>query len=151
MSARGHSRDCRSDKRQITYGLLCDREGCPVAIKLFKGNAADPSTVDRQVDNIRRRFALGRVALMDDRGMITSARIREELNPAGLDWIFALRSCSPVSLHRLSCRLLLVPKGLKAEAEDAADEWARVDLACVHSLAAEYNRRFEAAASGTVF
>ena len=92
MAARGHSRDGRSDKKQITYGLLCDREGCPVAIEVFEGNASDPSTVGRQVDKIRRRFRLGRVALAGDRGMITGARIREELRPAGLDWISALKS-----------------------------------------------------------
>ena len=88
----GHSRDGRSDKKQITYGLLCDREGCPVAIEVFEGNASDPSTVGRQVDKIRRRFRLGRVALAGDRGMTAGARIREELRPAGLDWISALKS-----------------------------------------------------------
>ena len=92
LAAFGHSRDGRRDKRQITYGLLCDREGCPVAIEVFEGNAADPSTVGRQIDKIRRRFGLGRVALAGDRGMVTSARIREELVPAGLDWISALKS-----------------------------------------------------------
>ena len=92
MAARGHSRDGRSDKKQITYGLLCDREGCPVAIEVFEGNASDPSTVGRQVDKIRRRFRLGRVALAGDRGMTAGARIREELAPAGLDWISALKS-----------------------------------------------------------
>ena len=92
LAAFGHSRDGRRDKRQITYGLLCDREGCPVAIEVFEGNAADPSTVGRQIDKICRRFGLGRVALVGDRGMVTSARIREELVPAGLDWISALKS-----------------------------------------------------------
>ena len=92
MFAYGHSRDGRSDKKQITYGLLCDREGCPVAIEVFEGNASDPSTVGRQVDKIRRRFRLGRVALAGDRGMTAGARIREELRPAGLDWISALKS-----------------------------------------------------------
>ena len=92
LAAFGHSRDGRRDKRQITYGLLCDREGCPVAIEVFEGNAADPSTVGRQIDKIRRRFGLERVALAGDRGMVTSARIREELVPAGLDWISALKS-----------------------------------------------------------
>ena len=92
MAAYGHSRDGRRDRKQITYGLLCDREGCPVAIEVFEGNAADPSTVGRQVDKIRRRFGLDRVALVGDRGMVTSARIREELSPAGLDWISALTS-----------------------------------------------------------
>ena len=92
LSDCGYSRDGRRDKRQTAYGLLCDREGCPVAIEVFEGNAPDPSTVGRQVDKIRRRFRLGRVALAGGGGMITSARIREELRPAGLDWISALKS-----------------------------------------------------------
>ena len=92
LSDYGYSRDGRRDKKQTAYGLLCDREGCPVAIEVFEGNASDPSTVGRQVDKIRRRFGLGRVALAGDRGMITGARIREELRPAGLDWISALKS-----------------------------------------------------------
>ena len=44
LSDYGYSRDGRRDKKQITYGLLCDREGCPVAIEVFEGNASDPST-----------------------------------------------------------------------------------------------------------
>src|SRR4029077_8156281 len=37
-------------------------------------------------------FGLTRVALVGDRGMLTSARIRDELRPAHLDWITALRA-----------------------------------------------------------
>lgn len=44
-AAFGHSRDGRKGKRQITYGLLCAGNGCPVAVEVFAGNTADPSTV----------------------------------------------------------------------------------------------------------
>lgn len=67
LAAFDHSRDGRRDKPQITYGLLCDRTGCPVAIEVFEGNAANPATVGCQIDKIRRRFGLGRVALVGDR------------------------------------------------------------------------------------
>ena len=39
---------------QIVYGLLCDRDGRPVAIEVFKGDAADPSTLSMQVEKLKR-------------------------------------------------------------------------------------------------
>src|SRR5262249_46707062 len=53
---------------------------------------ADPQTIGGQIDKLRRRFRLSHVAMVGDRGMITSARIAEELKPAGLDWISCLRA-----------------------------------------------------------
>jgi transposase len=88
----GKSRDGRRDKLQIVYGLLCNRQGCPVAIEVFDGNTGDPKTLASQVDKLKRRFQLNRVAIVGDRGMITQARIKDDLKPAGLDWITALRA-----------------------------------------------------------
>jgi hypothetical protein len=92
LAQHGYSRDHRPDRPQIVYGLLCNREGCPVAIEVFEGNTADPMTLEAQVTKLKLRFGLERVVLVGDRGMITSARIREDLKPAGLDWITALRA-----------------------------------------------------------
>lgn len=91
LAKHGYSRDHRGDKLQIVYGLLCSRDGCPVAIEVFEGNTADPMTLASQVLKLKTRFGLERVVLVGDRGMITSARISEDLEPAGLDWITALR------------------------------------------------------------
>ena len=88
----GYSRDRRPDRLQIVYGLWCDSEGRPIAIEVFDGDAADPATLAAQVDRLKRRFGLTRVALVGDRGLITAARIREDLQPAGLDWITSLRA-----------------------------------------------------------
>ena len=88
----GHPRDGKKGKLQIVYGLLCAADGCPVAVDVFEGNTADPMTLAAQIDKLKRRFGLARVVLVGDRGMITSARIRDELKPAGLDWITALRA-----------------------------------------------------------
>jgi transposase len=98
----GYSHDGKKGKLQIVYGLLCAADGCPVAVEVFAGNTADPLTLSAQVDKLKQRFGLSRVVLVvglqptgltrGDRGMITSARIREELKPAGLDWITALRA-----------------------------------------------------------
>ena len=88
----GYSRDKRGDRPQIVYGLLCDRHGCPVAIEAFSGETGDPSTLQAQVAKLKQRFGLTRVVIVGDRGMITQARLREDLEPAGLDWITALRA-----------------------------------------------------------
>jgi hypothetical protein len=89
----GHSRDEKKGKLQIVFGLLCNREGCPVAVEVFDGNTADPKTLGSQIEKLRHRFKLSRVVLGGDRGMITEARIRDEIKPIeGLDWITALRA-----------------------------------------------------------
>ena len=92
LAQHGYSRDHRPDRPQIVYGLLCTREGLPVAVEVFDGNTADPATLAAQIAKLKQRFALERVVLVGDRGMLTSARIREEVEPAGLDWISCLRS-----------------------------------------------------------
>jgi hypothetical protein len=88
----GYSRDGQRAKLQIVFGLLCTAEGCPIAIEVFEGDTADPATLAAQVAKLKERFKLGRVVLVGDRGMITAARIAQDLKPAGLDWITALRA-----------------------------------------------------------
>jgi transposase len=88
----GYNRDGKKGKLQIVYGLLCAADGCPVAIEVFEGDTGDPRTLAAQIDKVKKRFALERVALVGDRGMITQARLDAEIAPAGLDWITALRA-----------------------------------------------------------
>ena len=93
LSKLGHSRDDKSGKPQIVFGLLTNAQGCPVAGEVFDGNTADPKTVAHQVDKLRQRFGLPDIVLVGDRGMITSARIREDLPASrGIQWISALRA-----------------------------------------------------------
>jgi len=92
LAKRGHPRDKKKGKLQIEFGLLCDVQGRPVAVEVFEGNTGDPATVASQIQKIRQRFGLERVVLVGDRGMLTDARIREELEGVeGLEWISALR------------------------------------------------------------
>src|SRR5216684_1070723 len=88
----GHNRDGKHGKLQIVFGLLCSQDGCPVAIEVFEGNVGDPSTLQTQIAKLKERFDLDRVVLVGDRGMITEARIRQDVKPAGLDFITALRA-----------------------------------------------------------
>jgi len=97
----GYNRDGKKGKAQIVFGILCNLEGCPVGVEVFEGNTGDPTTFTAQVQKVRDRFELSRVIWVGDRGMITSARIREDLqDQEGLDWITALRSSSIQSLIR---------------------------------------------------
>jgi len=89
----GHSREGRRDKLQIVFGLLTTGEGCPVAVEVFAGNVGDPKTLPAQIQKLRARFGIARVVLVGDRGMLTEARLRTDLQPIeGLDWITALRA-----------------------------------------------------------
>jgi hypothetical protein len=88
----GYSRDHRRDRPQLVIGLLCAADGCPVAVEVFEGNTADPATLAAEIDKLKQRFKLHRVAMVGDRGLLTEARITETLRPAGLDWITALRA-----------------------------------------------------------
>src|SRR5262249_24685128 len=88
----GHTRDHRSDKMQIVYGLLCASDGCPIAIEGFEGNTGDPTTIGNQIAKLKGRFGLKRVVMVGDRGMITQARLEHDLKPAKIDWITALKA-----------------------------------------------------------
>src|SRR3954463_15032152 len=92
LAKRGYSRDGRKGTLQIVYGLLCAPDGCPIAIEVFEGNTADPMTLATQIEKLKQRFRLEHVVLVGDRGMITQARINQDIKSAGLDWISSLRA-----------------------------------------------------------
>ena len=92
LAMRGYSRDGKRGLPQIEFGLITDREGRPVAVDVFEGNVADPSTVAAQVDKLKNRFGIADVVLVGDRGMLTSARIEALKEVGGIGWISALRS-----------------------------------------------------------
>src|SRR6516164_924823 len=100
LGAIGHPKDGVHGRLQIVYGLLTSTEGVPVAIEVFEGNTGDPKTVASQVSKVRDRFGITKVVLVGDRGMLTAARLREDIGPAGLDWITALRAAQVKNLVR---------------------------------------------------
>ncbi len=88
----GHDRDGHTGRPIIVYGVLTDGDGRPIAVSVYPGNTADPTTVRDQVESLRERFGLVRLVLVGDRGMLTQPQI-EMLKPApGLGWITALTS-----------------------------------------------------------
>ena len=100
LGAIGHPKDGVHGGLQIVYGLLTSRDGIPVAIEVFKGNTGDPTTVAAQVTKVKDRSGIEKVVLVGDRGMLTAARLREDVRPAGLDWITALRAPQVKALVR---------------------------------------------------
>ena len=138
----GHSRDERSGNPQIVFGLLTNSEGCPVAVEVFAGNTGDPTTVASQVSKLRERFHLKKVVLVGDRGMLTSARIREDLKPLeGLRWISALKS---IQIQQLvqggALQLSLFDQHDLAEIQHASYPGERL-IACRNPLLAEERSR----------
>ena len=87
----GYSRDRRSDRLQVSYGLLCNGDGIPVAIEVVEGNTGDPETIPAQVAKLKERFGLSRVVVVGDRGMVTTTQIKGAIRPEGLGWISALK------------------------------------------------------------
>jgi len=91
LAAYGYSRDGKRGKAQVEYGLLTDEDGRPVAVRVFAGNTGDPKTFPEAVDAIRGTFGLRQMIMVGDRGMITSARIRDLKAMEGMAWITCLR------------------------------------------------------------
>lgn len=138
----GHSRDGKKDKPQIVVGLLTNAEGCPVAVEVFDGNTGDPKTLASQVEKLRTRFGLERVVLVGDRGMITDARIRDDLSGLeGLDWITALRAPAIAALVASgSLQLSLFDNKDLAEISDPDYPGERL-VVCKNPLLAEERAR----------
>lgn len=89
----GYNRDRKRGKKQINFGVLTNDQGTPIACEVFDGNTSDPATLECQIKKITTRFKLKKVTLVGDRGMLTQARIDEELRPVEeLSWISALTS-----------------------------------------------------------
>src|SRR6266436_4195502 len=88
----GHDRDGKKGLPIIVYGVMTNGDGCPVAVEVYPGNTGDPKTVADQIDKLRERFALSRVVLVGDRGMLTQPQIDKLKQHPGFGWITALTS-----------------------------------------------------------
>jgi transposase len=92
LARHGHDRDGKKGLPIIVYGLLTDPSGRPVAVGVYPGNTGDATTVPDQIVKVREKFALTRVVLVGDRGMLTQTQIATLQEYPGLGWISALRS-----------------------------------------------------------
>ncbi len=94
LAARGYSRDGKTGKLQVNYGLLTDARGCPVAVSVFEGNTADSITFMDEVRRVREDFGIEQMVMVGDRGMISKKAIAQMRETDGVQWITALKSAS---------------------------------------------------------
>jgi hypothetical protein len=92
LAKRGYSRDGKKGLPQIEYAVLTDPAGCPVAVRVFPGNTADPTAFTAAVTAVKDTFRLENMVMVGDRGMITTARINALKEAGGLGWLTALRA-----------------------------------------------------------
>jgi len=85
----GYNRDGKRGKRQILVGLLTDERGEPLAVRVFKGNRGDPTTIGAQIEILKEQFGVRVVIFVGDRGMVKSLG-KEALQEADLRYITAL-------------------------------------------------------------
>ncbi|MGH8653661.1 MAG: IS1634 family transposase [Gammaproteobacteria bacterium] len=71
----GHSKDHRPDRKQMVVGVVLDNEGHPICCELWPGNTTDVQTLLPIVERLRKRFAIGEVCIVADRGMIRQATL----------------------------------------------------------------------------
>jgi len=137
----GHDRDGQKGRPIIVYGVMTDREGCPISVQVYPGNTADPKTVVDQVEKLRQKFGLSRVVLVGDRGMLTQPQIDKIKQHPGWGWITALTS---VAIRRLvkqgALQLSLLDEKNLAEITSPRYPGERL-MACYNPLLAEERGR----------
>jgi len=86
----GHSKDRRPDRLQLVVGILCTRQGIPIAHRVFPGNTSDVDAFLAAIAELKRRFQVKRVVVVSDRGTV-GKRTLEALEAAGFDYIVGVR------------------------------------------------------------
>jgi DDE family transposase len=98
LGRRGHSKDFRPDLNQMIVGLVMDQDGKPLCCELWPGNTADVTTLLPVVDRLRARFGVGRICVVADRGMISTATIAA-LEERKLEYILGVRERSSAEVR----------------------------------------------------
>jgi len=117
LGRRGHSKDHRPDLNQMIVGLVIDQDGRPLCSELWPGNTADVTTLLPVVDRLRARFAVGRICIVADRGMISAATIAA-LEERKLEYVLGVRERSSAEVRstviedRTPFVALVVPRAL---------------------------------------
>jgi hypothetical protein len=90
LGERGYSKDHRPDLMQMIVGVVIDADGRPVCSEMWPGNTADVGVLAPVIDRLRSRFAIGRVCVVADRGMISAATLAA-LEERGLEYVLGAR------------------------------------------------------------
>jgi transposase len=126
----GHSRDRRSDRPQVVIGLLTSGDGIPIAHHVFAGGTTDSTTLNEVLEDLVERFAVGRICVVADRGLISEANI-DQVEAAKCDWLFATK------LRRRKD----VAAVLTEAAAAGEDDWVEVEQFGSHVLDLEHDGR----------
>jgi len=100
LGRHGYSKDHRPDLRQMILAVVIDGDGRPVCSEMWPGNTADVTTLIPVVDRLSRRFAIARVCVVADRGLI-SAETLAELEARRLLYILGVRERSDRLVRKL--------------------------------------------------
>ncbi len=94
----GYSRDKRGDRPQVVIGLLVTGDGIPIAHHVFSGNTSDVTTLPAVMADYQKRFGVGRIALVADRGLISEDNVAQ-VAAAGFDHVLATRLHNSVDVQ----------------------------------------------------
>ena len=125
----GKSKDYRPHLNQMVLGIIMDQDGRPVCSEMWPGNTADVTTLLPVIDRLRQRFAIGRVCVVADRGMISNATIAG-LEERKLEYILGVRERNnkEVSEFVLNDRKPFVPLLIPRDRRDTELEAKNVFL-----------------------
>ena len=85
----GYNRDKKRGHEQIVISLLCNKDGCPIATKVLKGNTKDETTVLDQINDLKLKYGVKKAIFVGDRGMVTQSKY-DEINHNDISVITAL-------------------------------------------------------------
>ena len=100
LGEHGYSKDYRPDLKQMILGLVVDGDGRPICTEMWPGNTADVTSLLPVVDRLRKRFSIGRVCVVADRGMISAATITG-LEERKLEYILGARERSDAVVRKI--------------------------------------------------
>ena len=86
----GNSKDSRPDLLQMVVGVVLDQGGTPLCSEMWPGNTADVKTLTPIVTRLQKRFGIGRICIVADRGMISKETILE-IERHHVDYILGVR------------------------------------------------------------
>ena len=122
LGQRGHTKDYRPHLNQMVVGIIMDQNGRPVCSEMWPGNTTDVITLIPVIDRLRQRFAVGRVCIVADRGMISAETIAN-LEDRGLEYILGVRERSSKEVYEVVLNdpkpsvSLIIPRGQRRDTE----------------------------------
>ena len=129
LGERGHTKDYRPHLNQMVVGIIMDQNGRPVCSEMWPGNTTDVTTLLPVIDRLRQRFAIGRVCVVADRGMISDATIAG-LEARGLEYILGVRERNSKEVYEVVLNdpepsvPLVIPRGQRPDTElEAKNVW----------------------------